>query len=251
MSIDNFFFLKNTINEVTDNDFSKLNSYIAPIKAFSRLDYKSIYIIDYATKSFEYVSENPLFLCGLTSEKVLNMGYSFYLKYVPKEDLEMLLKINRLGFEFYDERPLEDKMKYAISYDFKLKATKNRTILINHKLTPLFLTEKGKIWKAICLVSLSTNFHSGNVKFYKYGENVIHNLNLQTGYWSKSQKISLSKREREVLLLSAQGYTVKEISEKLFLSISAIKFHRSNLIEKLEVSNITEAVLYAVNNKLL
>ena len=118
--IDDFFSDKNIAKTLSDKDFKQTENYLEPIKAFARTTYKSVYIIDYQKKGFEYVSENPLFLCGHTAKEVMKMGYEFYFKYVTKEDLDLLLKINTVGFNFYDKLPQEKRKNYTISYDFHL-----------------------------------------------------------------------------------------------------------------------------------
>ncbi len=52
----------------------------------------------------------------------------------------------------------------------------------------------------------------------------------------------LSKREKEVLQLLAQGLQYKEIAEQLFLSIETIKKHMRNIYQKLHVQNKVEAI---------
>lgn len=52
----------------------------------------------------------------------------------------------------------------------------------------------------------------------------------------------ISVRELEVLTLMAIGLSNREIAEKLFLSISTIKTHLSNVFYKLEVQRRTQAV---------
>lgn len=56
------------------------------------------------------------------------------------------------------------------------------------------------------------------------------------------QKLSLSTREYEVLQLLAQGYSNAEIAERLFLSLSTIKTHVSNLFVKMDVKSRTQAI---------
>lgn len=55
----------------------------------------------------------------------------------------------------------------------------------------------------------------------------------------------LSARELEVLQLLAEGCTNREIAERLFLSLSTVKGHISNIIGKLLARNRTEAVVKA------
>lgn len=61
----------------------------------------------------------------------------------------------------------------------------------------------------------------------------------------------LSRREKEVLELIAEGYTNPEIAEKLFLSSFTVDSHRKNLIAKLNVKNTASLVKYAIEKKLI
>ena len=249
--VDDFFSINNTVNRLSNDDLEQVFDYLEPIRAFARTTNKSLYVINYQTRGFEYVSENPLFLCGYSADEVKEMGYEFYLKNVPAKDLQLLLKINTVGFDFYERIPIAERKQYTISYDFQLLHQNGRTILINQKLTPLFLTQAGKIWKGLCIVSLSAASNSGNIKINKAGSNIVFSYDLAGNCWIKDEQIALTEREIEILRLSVRGLTISEIAEKIFLSVDTIKFHRRNIFKKLEVSNISEAISSAVNNKLI
>lgn len=249
--IDDFFSNRNTVNNVSNDDRKQTENYIEPIEAFARTTYKSIYVIDYEKKGFEYVSDNPLFLCGHTSSEVKEMGYAFYFKYVIEPDLNLLLKINTIGFDFYEKIPINERKNHTISYDYHLKTQEGKKILINQKLTPLFLTSEGKIWKAICIISLSAEETAGNIKVYKKGDNKLFSYDLDGEFWKESEVIKLTSREREILQYSTRGYTISEVAEAIFVSPDTVKFHRKKLFEKLDVANISEAIVYATNNKLI
>lgn len=67
----------------------------------------------------------------------------------------------------------------------------------------------------------------------------------------ESDKLSmLSEREREVLALLGQGLSNKEISAKLVISEKTVKFHVSGLLNKLQVSDRTQAALFAAKHGL-
>lgn len=55
----------------------------------------------------------------------------------------------------------------------------------------------------------------------------------------------LSPREEEILLMLAEGYSNKEIAEKLVISSSTVHTHRSNLMRKLDLSNRHDLIQYA------
>lgn len=116
------------------------------------------------------------------------MGYAFYFKYVPKTDLELLLKINSVGFDFYEKIALENRLDYTISYDFHIINKEDKKILVNQKLTPLFLNREGKIWKAICIISISSERNSGNIKIYQNGENKVYQYRLDRNIWETEKK---------------------------------------------------------------
>ena len=61
----------------------------------------------------------------------------------------------------------------------------------------------------------------------------------------------LTPREIEVLSLVSKGLTSKIAAEKLFISELTVVKHRKNIIKKLGVKNITEAVSFATNNKII
>ncbi len=61
----------------------------------------------------------------------------------------------------------------------------------------------------------------------------------------------LTAREKEVLQLLAEGKTNKEVATLLDLSPYTVESHRTNLMQKLNVHNTAEIVLYAVRKRLV
>jgi DNA-binding NarL/FixJ family response regulator len=62
--------------------------------------------------------------------------------------------------------------------------------------------------------------------------------------------VSISKREKEVIQLIAEGYTNSQIADKLFISSHTVTTHRKNIMQKLGVSNTASIVMYAVKTGL-
>jgi DNA-binding NarL/FixJ family response regulator len=57
----------------------------------------------------------------------------------------------------------------------------------------------------------------------------------------------LSNREREVFQMIAEGRATKEIADILCVSPSTVKTHRSNIMEKLEMDNISQLIQFAIH----
>lgn len=65
----------------------------------------------------------------------------------------------------------------------------------------------------------------------------------------KSQ--NLSEREREILVLIAEGLSTREVADKLYIAIRTVETHRKSILEKLEVKNVAGMVRIAVQEGLL
>jgi two-component system response regulator NreC len=61
----------------------------------------------------------------------------------------------------------------------------------------------------------------------------------------------LTPREKEIVHLLADGYSNKEIAERLYVSLSTIHTHRTNIMRKLNLSSRHELVQYARKRGLL
>lgn len=61
----------------------------------------------------------------------------------------------------------------------------------------------------------------------------------------------LTERELEILLLIAQGKQNQDIADELFIALKTVKTHVSNVLSKLQVTDRTQAVIYAFKHGLV
>ena len=66
-----------------------------------------------------------------------------------------------------------------------------------------------------------------------------------------AEDLELSKRERELLVLLADGHSYKTAAKSLSISLDTVRFHIRNVYEKLHVHSKSEAVLYALRRGLV
>ena len=62
---------------------------------------------------------------------------------------------------------------------------------------------------------------------------------------------TLSDREREIMQLVAEGRSNKEVAELLDISPATVETHRARILQKLDVHNTAELVLYAVRRGII
>ncbi|HYW45708.1 MAG TPA: response regulator transcription factor [Bryobacteraceae bacterium] len=62
---------------------------------------------------------------------------------------------------------------------------------------------------------------------------------------------TLTKREREILKMLAEGRSVKEIATGFELSVKTVEAHKFNLMRKLDIHNKAQLVQYAIQKKII
>lgn len=93
---------------------------------------------------------------------------------------------------------------------------------------------KEEIEKAISYVLDGRMFLSVDVNMNTQERKELNNLPI------------LTRREKEVLLLIAEGLTNPQIAEKLFISLHTVDSHRKSLLEKFDVNNTAMLINKAV-----
>ena len=227
---------------VSEEQYQRFETLPTVCDKLARLTNESIYIIDYSKQNFFFVSSHPLFLCGYTAQEVKEMGYAFYEKVLSPEDLQMILEINKFGWELFDHTPPAERTNACFSYDFYLHHRDGTKTLINHKLSPTFLTDHNNMWLAICTISLSSKKTSGNVVFTQNNTWEYYTYNFDTKQIEKYRSGKLTKREKEVVALMMRGFNTDEIAKTLLISTNTVRSHRVAIEQKFDVNNAANAI---------
>ncbi len=62
---------------------------------------------------------------------------------------------------------------------------------------------------------------------------------------------SLTNREKEILILYAEGFSNQEIADKLFISIRTVDAHKNNIMQKFNFKSTVDMVKFAIKNNLI
>jgi DNA-binding NarL/FixJ family response regulator len=93
------------------------------------------------------------------------------------------------------------------------------------------------------LLNAIRSVSEGN-EWWRYMDNFNYQFEAKNG-------LLITRREKEVLYLIADGLTNNEIAERLFVSASTADSHRKNLIAKLQVKNTAALVRTAMEKKII
>jgi two-component system response regulator NreC len=84
----------------------------------------------------------------------------------------------------------------------------------------------------------------------KIADIVVRRFVSKSASTERSAFTELTKREREVLQLLAEGVSTKEIAGRLNLSVKTVETHRANIMGKLDIHTVSELVKYAIREGL-
>ena len=76
----------------------------------------------------------------------------------------------------------------------------------------------------------------------------LQQANEEGGHRQTDTGHSLTPRQREVLQLLTEGYSVKEIATVLNISLKTVEYHKYRMMEDLGIKSLAELVRYAVKH---
>lgn len=231
---------------VPESWYAQVESYKEVLNGLSRINNQNIFLVDFCKGEILFVADTPSFLCGIEPEEVKILGKRFNEKFMRPDEIEKVNEFLWSGFKFIESQPLEERKRFSISYDYHL-ADK----LVNASLTPVLLSPDGKPWIVVFKVEYSTHESFGNAIIRKFNTSESWYYCMQSKKWRERKVVVLTELEYKVLLLSSQGKRELEISSCIFRSKDGLKSIKRRLYQKMDVSNITEAVSEAIAAGLL
>lgn len=105
-------------------------------------------------------------------------------------------------------------------------------------------SDKHTIVKAVETVMQGEDYMDETIKKILLQESI-------TGQRRSIFEVPLTKREKEILKLIAEGLSSQKIADKLFISLRTVETHRLNINQKLDVKNTAGLVKDAIKRGLI
>ena len=156
---------------------------------------------------------------------------------VHPDDLEVVKRIDKKVWEFLETLPEEEKLAYKYIYEMRV-LDKGKYVRMIYQTR--LLAFKDDNFLAMGMIDLAPE-QSANTSVRFQIKNCLTDEVVPFAIESATD-VLLTPREREILALAKEGMFSKEISEKLNISIHTVNRHRQNILEKLQVDNIIEAI---------
>lgn len=232
--------ISNPNNQETSWD--KHQSYI---KFLSQINNSFVFVSLLHVK-YLFISSNFKNLLKLSVDEGMNMENDILEEYIHPADLPILLDLQNRTLDYVFKLPCDEQIDYKHIFEFRVLGISGQYIRVICQYQ--LLETKGPIL-LLGVVDISpdqdlkspvkfrlVNFKTGNIVNIP----IVNNPN-----------ISLTRREKEVLQMADEGLMSKEISDKLFISIHTVNRHRQNILEKMNVNNLSDAIEYAKSLGLL
>ena len=214
----------------TDKSIEEIaQEYIPHLKILEQAGSFAVFLLDrfghyyYVT---EYVTED------IQASDKLNIE-----KLVHPDDLEVVRRIDKKVWEFLETLPEEEKLTYKYIYEMRV-LDRGKYVRMIYQMR--ILAFKDDNFLGMGIIDLAPE-QSANTSVRFQIKNCLTDEIVPFTIESATD-VLLTPREREILALAKEGMLSKEISEKLNISIHTVNRHRQNILEKLKVDNIIEAI---------
>ena len=156
---------------------------------------------------------------------------------VHPDDLEVVKRIDKKVWEFLDTLPEEEKLTYKYIYEMRV-LDRGKYVRMIYQMR--ILAFKDDNFLGMGIIDLAPE-QSANTSVRFQIKNCLTDEIVPFAIETATDAL-LTPREREILALAKEGMFSKEISEKLNISVHTVNRHRQNILEKLQVDNMIEAI---------
>jgi DNA-binding CsgD family transcriptional regulator len=205
------------------------------------------WIIDMRTMQYIFISSNVKQMLGYEAHYFLEQGVPFVSQIMHPSDLPRTAKIVKLIWDFLLALPPAERQKYKFNGDYRIVKPDGSTVRILEQNTILQLDRQGNITHLLGVGS--------DITHWKKTDDIIASITCtedDTCFFCSDNddylkpQVILSKREKEIVKLIAEGHNSKFIADKLFISFHTVNTHRQNIIEKTNTKNTSGLIQFAV-----
>ena len=213
-----------------------------------------LFLIDYVKHRFLMISSINSFL-GYSRAYLLEAGPTFLNSIRHPEDFKIFnQKIFPMNMSFIKDHADDNISAYTFTTNYRLKARAGNWLSVSHRCRYLKYLPDGTP-----LVSL--DFLS-DISLFKKDDLIVNIIEKAQGplrssqqlintFYPKENESRISKREMNVLQFICDGFSSKQIAEKLNISIHTINNHRKNMLGKTNCKNLSELVARASKTGIL
>ena len=208
---------------------------------------------DLGTLKVLEVGEGSREVLGYSTEEIFETGADFPFKIIHPDDLKPCLEMLKIAWDFLEKIPVESKPTHVCNFYYRALKKDRTVIKLQNQVINLEMAENGSIMVTCNIFTdVSHLGMSDQVKLHIVDteKNTCFSACAQQPIVVKEFPI-LSKREAEILKLLSEGFSSRQIADKLVISYFTVRTHRKNILEKLGMKNTAEMISYTLHNGMI
>jgi DNA-binding CsgD family transcriptional regulator len=225
-----------------DVDYKQAEKHIDFFKMIDSSTTSIVVSTDYCKHNYFYYSENMDKVYGFHNKMSLMDHNWFRSRFHPEDHIVNLAALK--AREFISKQPIKNRKDYKFTFEFRILNDEKKYIRLVVQNYILELDKKGGVWIDMKLFDFSPIQDLNKPGIAVFSNKITREV-VFTMEGKKETPENISHREKQVLGMIAEGLRSKEIAEQLFISVNTVNNHRKNLMDKLDVSNSSEAVSLA------
>lgn len=211
----------------------------------------AIYLLDYTTQQYIFVSESSKHITGYTSQEHMQMGqFEFYTRCMHKDDAKTYTSKVFIQFIESAREISNDELKNCrFSLNYRLTRKDGVVIKILQQSVVLETNDLGYPLISLGIITDITAHKSDDKMVLSVSSyNPITGFKTLSSNSFSSSEDSLTLREKEIIQHISYGHSSAKIAELLHISILTINAHRRNINRKTNCKNVAELINFAINN---
>lgn len=233
-------------NQIKKTNRKLVPAYIQFAETLDLIENRPFYLFDLKENQYLFISKKYLQMLGYPDSTVLNDD--FFLNSLHPDDFKENINAPKKYLDFIDSTPPQNKKRYKLISDFRLKMPDGIYVRVNEQMIVLELSGDNFPWLffTICDIAPLQDLSAGPgaIILDTITKEVINSF----GNYNKLLPESvLTKREFEILTLISKGFLSKQIAAALNISINTVNNHRRNILLKTGCSNTFEAIKFVSN----
>ena len=236
-------------NPLLTEDFEKRLATLA--NTFSLLDKSAsfFYLFDFVKMRYLYVSDSIRHIMGYTGQDWIERGPEWVFSTVYPEDVRRLMDLHKALFEHFYLLPASERKEYKYAWEVRVVRKDKAVIWVMQQGSFIEVDADGKPMVTFDILTDMTAFKKDKLMTLTMFKDVGKpHVKL---YFPISGKEPFTKREIELIKLLSDGFSSKQIADRLNISPHTVDTHRRNMLKKCGVADSIRMVAYARENGLI
>ncbi|WP_439695971.1 LuxR C-terminal-related transcriptional regulator [Mucilaginibacter sp. AW1-7] len=208
------------------------------------------FIFNFQQIRFDFISDEATTMLGYAKDEITPV---LLMESIHPDDRAWFLNCQDVSVNFVLGLPSEKQMKYKVRIDYRIKKKSGEYIRIMHQVVIIHNDNSGKILRNLVVFTDISQLKKSEKPIMSYigmdGEPSYLDVDVKSYFLEESDL--LSKREKEILYLLAEGKASKQIADILYISKHTVDTHRKNLLRKTNTASTIELINKTIREGLI